>query len=89
MNQLIDNRGGLFRTIRIQVDPVSADEGFACNCQERCPVPDAGINGGARRSWIPQAGLDSTRFGKWQREVSEPKLSLIPHGCSFPVFTLT
>ena len=50
MNQLIDNSGGLFRAIRIQLDSVPARARFSGNGQERCPVPDAGIDRGERRS---------------------------------------
>jgi hypothetical protein len=43
MNQLIDNCGGLFRAIRIQLDGVSARARFSRNCQKRSRVADAGI----------------------------------------------
>ena len=79
MDQLIDHGRGLFQTIRIQLDPLSARARLAGNCQERCPVPDTGINRGERRRWVAQTGPDSTRFGKGQGEVPEPELSLIAH----------
>src|SRR5258708_7312168 len=83
MNQLIDNGGGLFRAIRIQLDSVPARARFSRNGQERSPVPDAGIDCGERRSWVAQAGPDSPAFGKRQREESEPEFSLNPHGVPF------
>lgn len=43
MNQLVNNGGRLFRTIRIPLDPVPPRERFGGNCQESCPVPDAWI----------------------------------------------
>ena len=46
MDHLIDNSGGLFCPIRIQLDPVSARARLAGNGQERRPVPDAGIDRG-------------------------------------------
>jgi hypothetical protein len=89
MDQLIDNGRGLCCTIRIQLDPVSARARLVGNRQERSPVPDAGINRGERRRWVAQTSPDSTRFGKGQREVPEPELSLIPHECTFLVAALT
>jgi hypothetical protein len=89
MDYLIDNRGGLFRTIRIQFDTISVRARFSGDYQERRTVPDAGIHRGERRRWVAQASPDSTRFGKGQREVPEPEFSLIPHKCSFLVVTLT
>jgi hypothetical protein len=44
MNQLIDNRGGLFHAIRIQLDGVPARARFFRNCQKRRPVADARID---------------------------------------------
>jgi hypothetical protein len=85
MNQLIDNRGRLFRTIRVQLDPVAARARFCSNCQERCTVPDAWINRLNRRIRMAQVGLDSPGFAKRQREVAETEPSLISHGYSFPV----
>jgi hypothetical protein len=85
MNQLIDNRGGLLRAMRVQLDGVPARAGFSCNCHERCTVPDAGIDRGERRCRVTKAGPDSPGFGKGQREVSETELSLISHEYSFLV----
>jgi hypothetical protein len=85
MNQLVDNGGRLFRTIRIQLDPVPPRARFCRNCQECCPVPDAWINRRNRRIRIAQAGPDSPGFAKRQREVSEAEPSLISHEYSFPV----
>jgi len=72
MDQLIESGRGLFRTIRIQLDPVSARARLVGNCQERRPVPDAGINRGERRRWVAQTSPDSTRLGKGKGEVHEP-----------------
>ena len=44
MNQLIDDRGGLFRAIRIQLDPVPARARFSRNFRKCRPVPDAWID---------------------------------------------
>jgi hypothetical protein len=77
MNQLIDRSGRLFLAIRIQLDSVPARARFSRNGQERCPVPDAGIDRGERRSWIAQAGPNAPGFGKRQRKISATGISLI------------
>ena len=83
MNDLIHNRGGLFRAIRIQLHPVAARVRFSRDCQEGRTVPDTGIDRGERRRREAKTGPDSPGFVRWQREVSEPELSLDPHDCSF------
>jgi len=89
MDHFIDNGGGLLCPIGIQLDPVSAGARLGGNGQERRPVPDAGINRGEWRRWVAQTRPDSTRFGKGQREVPEPELSLFLIDVSFLVVTLT
>jgi hypothetical protein len=79
MDHFIDNGGGLFCPIGIQLDPVSARARLAGNCRESDPVSDAGINRGERRRGVAQTSPDSTGFGKGQREKPESELSLISH----------
>jgi hypothetical protein len=58
---------------------VPARARFSRDGQKRLAVPDAGIDRGERRNREAKAGPDSPGFGKRQRKVSEPELSLNSH----------
>jgi hypothetical protein len=64
MDQLIDSCGRLFRSIGIQLDPVSTSAGFPRDLRQGPSVPDARIDRRARRSGVMQTGPDSTGFGQ-------------------------